>query len=108
MLSGFCRETACDYDNAILAKEPTMKETPPGDTPTCPDAAGRFGRFGGQYVPETLMVAVRELDQAYAAARVDSAYRTELEQYLTNYVGRPSPVYYAARLSEQLGVHGST
>lgn len=80
-----------------------MKETPPGDTPTCPDAAGRFGRFGGQYVPETLMVAVRELDQAYAAARVDSAYRTELEQYLTNYVGRPSPVYYAARLSEQLG-----
>ena len=68
-----------------------------------PDASGRFGQFGGQYVPETLMVAVRQLEQAYAAAKVDSGFWAELETYLNQYVGRPSPLYYARRLSEQSG-----
>ena len=68
-----------------------------------PDASGRFGRFGGQYVPETLMVAVRQLERAYAQARVDSAFWAELEGYLTHYVGRPSPLYFARRLTERLG-----
>jgi len=68
-----------------------------------PDASGRFGQFGGQYVPETLMVAVRQLEQAYAEARVDAGFWAELEGYLGQYVGRPSPLYFARRLSEQLG-----
>ena len=68
-----------------------------------PDASGRFGQFGGQYVPETLMVAVRQLERAYAEAKVDSSFWAELETYLNHYVGRPSPLYLARRLSEQLG-----
>ncbi len=68
-----------------------------------PDSAGRFGRFGGQYVPETLMAAVRQLDEAYATARVDPDFWAELEDYLTHYVGRPSPLYFARRLTERLG-----
>lgn len=68
-----------------------------------PDASGRFGRFGGQYVPETLMLAVRQLEEAYAAAGVDPEFWAELERYLSHYVGRPSPLYFANRLTEQLG-----
>ena len=70
---------------------------------TWPDASGRFGRFGGQYVPETLMAAVRQLEAAYAAAKVDSDFWAELETYLSHYVGRPSPLYFAERLTENLG-----
>ncbi|MEK6643631.1 MAG: tryptophan synthase subunit beta [Planctomycetota bacterium] len=68
-----------------------------------PDAAGRFGQFGGQFVPETLMAAVHQLENAYAEAKVDGAFWAELERYLTDYVGRPSPLYFAQRLTEQLG-----
>ncbi len=68
-----------------------------------PDAAGRFGAFGGQYVPETLMSALHELETAYVAARVDPAYWGELEAYLRDYVGRPSPLYPAERLTAKLG-----
>jgi len=72
-------------------------------TDAWPDATGRFRSFGGQYVPETLMVAVRQLDAAYAAAKDDPAFWSELDGYLTSYVGRPSPIYFASRLSEYLG-----
>jgi tryptophan synthase beta chain len=68
-----------------------------------PDATGRFGPFGGRYVPETLMGAVLQLDAAYAAARCDRAFWEEYHHWLTHYVGRPSPLYFAARLTEQLG-----
>lgn len=68
-----------------------------------PDATGRFRSFGGQYVPETLMVAVRQLDAAYASAKDDPSFWEELSGYLTNYVGRPSPIYFAERLSAHLG-----
>ncbi|MBI5764410.1 MAG: tryptophan synthase subunit beta [Planctomycetes bacterium] len=68
-----------------------------------PDANGRFGPFGGQFVPETLMAAVRQLEAAYAEAKVDETYWGELERYLTDYVGRPSPLYFARRLTERLG-----
>ncbi len=68
-----------------------------------PDAGGRFGPYGGQFVPETLMAALRQLDEAYKAAKVDPAYWGELERYLSEYVGRPSPLYHAARLSHDLG-----
>ncbi len=64
---------------------------------------GRFGPYGGQYVAETLMPAIAELEAAWRAARDDSAYWAEVEDLLTNYVGRPSLLYHAKRLSEQLG-----
>ncbi|QDV92105.1 Tryptophan synthase beta chain [Phycisphaerae bacterium RAS2] len=73
------------------------------ETPANPDANGRFGEFGGQYVPETLMAALAELDSAYAAAKVDDAFWTELDGYLRDYVGRPSALYFARRLTNHLG-----
>jgi tryptophan synthase beta chain len=60
----------------------------------------RFGPYGGQYVPETLMPALGELEEAWVAARDDPAYRSELDALLRDYVGRPSPLYLASRLSE--------
>ncbi len=68
-----------------------------------PDAHGRFGPFGGQYVPETLMEAIHQLEREYERAKNDPSFWTELNGYLKDYVGRPSPVYYARRLSEKLG-----
>jgi tryptophan synthase beta chain len=72
-------------------------------TQTLPDARGRFGPYGGQYVPETLMAALAELEREYAAAQADRGFREELESLLREYVGRPTPLYYARRLSERLG-----
>ena len=66
-------------------------------------APGRFGKFGGQYVAETLMPAVHELSAAYEAARRDTAFMAELDRLLREYVGRPSPLTFAARLSEAVG-----
>jgi len=63
----------------------------------------RFGRYGGQYVPETLMPALAELEQAWAAARQDASFRSELDSLLRDYVGRPSPLYLARRLSDRAG-----
>ena len=65
---------------------------------------GRFGRFGGRYVPETLMPALEELEVAYEEARSDPAYHEELADYLREFVGRPTPLYLAERLSDDLGV----
>ncbi len=68
-----------------------------------PDAAGRFGDFGGRYVAETLMPLVLELERAYVEARDDPAFGAQLAGYLTDYVGRPSPLYLASRLSAHHG-----
>ncbi len=68
-----------------------------------PDAAGHFGPYGGVYVPETLMAPLAELREAYAAARNDPAFRHQLSDLLRDYVGRPTPLTRAARLSEALG-----
>ena len=68
-----------------------------------PDAEGRFGDYGGRYVPETLMPLVLELDRAYAAAKADPAFQAELQRFATHYVGRPSPLYLAERLTEHHG-----
>jgi tryptophan synthase beta chain len=68
-----------------------------------PDEAGRFGPYGGRFVPEILMEPLRELEAAYAAAREDPAFRAELAQGLRDFVGRPTPVTRADRLSAQLG-----
>ncbi|MEO6815410.1 MAG: tryptophan synthase subunit beta [Edaphobacter sp.] len=65
--------------------------------------AGRFGIYGGRYVPETLMAALEELEVAYNLAKDDPAFQAELSDLLHNYCGRPTPLYFAKRLSEQLG-----
>ncbi len=65
--------------------------------------AGRFGVYGGRYVPETLMAALLELEAAYAEAQADPAFHAELDGLLKNYCGRPTPLYAARRLSEMLG-----
>jgi tryptophan synthase beta chain len=68
-----------------------------------PDARGHFGQFGGRYVAETLMPALLELEAAYRAAQADPAFQAEVDYYLKDYVGRPSPLYFARRLTEHLG-----
>ncbi len=68
-----------------------------------PDASGHFGPYGGRFVPEVLMAPIEELEQAYAEARVDPKFQAELADLLANYAGRPTPLYYAKRLSENLG-----
>jgi len=68
-----------------------------------PDATGHFGPYGGVFVPETLMTALEELTQAYEAARKDAEFRRELNQLLAEFVGRPTPLYLAERLTAQLG-----
>jgi tryptophan synthase beta chain len=75
----------------------------PNDYSAYPDAVGRFGEFGGRYVPETLAPLVLELGEAYAAAKADAGFQAQLAGYLKSYVGRPSPLYFAARLSEHFG-----
>ncbi|GGG64785.1 tryptophan synthase subunit beta [Edaphobacter dinghuensis] len=65
--------------------------------------AGRFGIYGGRYVPETLMAALEELEAAYAQAKDDPTFQAELSDLLHNYCGRPTPLYFAKRLTEQLG-----
>ncbi|ORJ63062.1 tryptophan synthase subunit beta [Geothermobacter hydrogeniphilus] len=68
-----------------------------------PDNQGHFGIFGGRYVAETLMPAIQELEEAYRKAQADSSFQRELDYYLRHYVGRPSPLYFARRLTEHLG-----
>ncbi len=74
-----------------------------GVTSQVPDAAGRFGRFGGRYVPETLTRALDQLSQEYERAVQDPAFHSALDELLRDFVGRPSPLYHARRLSQQCG-----
>ncbi|MBI4640302.1 MAG: tryptophan synthase subunit beta, partial [Candidatus Tectomicrobia bacterium] len=68
-----------------------------------PDEMGHFGIFGGRYVPETLMSALKELEMAYLRTKHDEVFTHQLHSYLREYVGRPMPLYFAERLSEKLG-----
>jgi len=68
-----------------------------------PDESGHFGTYGGRYVPETLMAALDELVSVYEEARIDPSFRNEFDYYLRDYVGRPSPLYFAERLTQTLG-----
>ena len=68
-----------------------------------PDAHGHFGPYGGRFVPEVLMTPLEELEKAYLAARLDPSFQEELADLLKNYAGRPTPLYFAKRLSENLG-----
>ena len=85
----------------------------PSDMSTVPDTRGRFGRFGGRYVPETLIAALDELGAAYAEARQDPAFTAEFDALLSRYVGRPTALTEAARLTEHVrstaaSGHGAT
>ena len=71
--------------------------------PRLPDRNGHFGRFGGRFVPETLMAPLIELEQAYRAARRDPTFQRRLRTLLTEYAGRPTPLYFARRLTEHCG-----
>ena len=68
-----------------------------------PNERGRFGIYGGRFVPETLMPLILTLEKAYAAAKADPSFKAELDHLLKHYVGRPSPLYFAERLTERLG-----
>jgi tryptophan synthase beta chain len=68
-----------------------------------PDARGRFGEFGGRFVPETLMYPVEQLEQAFEAARRDPGFKAELDRLLKEFAGRPTPLFHACRLTERLG-----
>src|ERR1700739_789971 len=70
---------------------------------TWPDVRGRFGPYGGRYVPETLVAPLEELEHAYAGARKDPKFQSELDSLLRNFAGRPTPLQFASRLSEHLG-----
>src|SRR6476661_6035023 len=72
-------------------------------TTIVPDRQGRFGAYGGRYVPETLMPALLELEREYAQAKKDRRFQGELSYYLKHYVGRPTPLYFAQRLTNKLG-----
>jgi tryptophan synthase beta chain len=81
-----------------------QKETAMSATTSLPAAVvGRFGAYGGRYVPETLMAALEELEHAYNDAKEDAAFQAELDDLLRNYCGRPTPLYFAKRLTEQCG-----
>jgi tryptophan synthase beta chain len=75
----------------------------PNSFRTGPDERGHFGIFGGRYVAETLMPLILELERAYNEAKADPAFQNELDYLLEHYAGRPSPLYYAKRLTEKLG-----
>ena len=86
--------------------QPSAAPTPTDIAPApaaLPDAGGHFGPYGGRFVPETLMAALEALDAAYAAARCDPAFAAELASLLGEYVGRPTPLTFAPRLTEALG-----
>jgi tryptophan synthase beta chain len=86
-------------ENRLFLLESSMSDA----TIQVPDAAGRYGQFGGRYVPETLVYALDQLAAEYTAAKVDPRFQEELDDLLKNYVGRPSPLYFARRLTEQCG-----
>ena len=71
--------------------------------PSVPDATGHFGKYGGMFVPETLMAPLQELAEEYERARVDEEFQSEFESLLKDYCGRPTPLYHARRWSEAMG-----
>jgi tryptophan synthase beta chain len=73
------------------------------EAPSLPDASGHFGPYGGRFVPETLVLALDELTEAYEKAQADPAFRAELEATLRDFAGRPTPLFEAKRFSEKCG-----
>jgi tryptophan synthase beta chain len=92
-------------DTSINAESsPTAARPAEGSVPKrVRNVPGRFGAYGGRYVPETLMAALQELEAAYATARKDKSFRDEYHRLLADYAGRPTPLFLAERLTRQLG-----
>jgi len=84
------------------ASKPLIGKTP-GTQPAKAATGGRFGAYGGRYVPETLMAALDELEREYEKAKNDSKFQQRLDLLLKTYAGRPTPLFYARRLTEKLG-----
>ncbi|MDR4498574.1 MAG: tryptophan synthase subunit beta [Candidatus Scalindua sp.] len=82
-------------DNKVVQKEVKRNRS-------VPDKSGHFGKYGGKFIPETLMPALDELEREYLIAKNDTKFNEELQYYLKEYVGRPSPLYFAKRLTEKL------
>src|SRR6195952_5720427 len=80
-----------------------MSSARPNTLRSGPDSQGRFGGFGGRFVAETLMPLILAVEQAYDEAKADPAFQLELDRYLTHYVGRPSPMWFAQRMTDRLG-----
>ncbi len=89
------------FENGVLLNTDEIATMPA--TTRGPDSAGRFGQFGGRYTPETLTRALDELTVQYTCAAADPAFQAELDELYTHYVGRPSPLYFARRLTEHCG-----
>ncbi len=87
----------------VLPNFPMSETSMPGVLPSVPDQQGRFGPYGGRFVPETLMHALRQLTEHYEQASQDPAFQKQFEYYLRHYVGRPSPLYFAERLTKEAG-----
>src|SRR5574341_1689407 len=86
-----------------MGKSARSSRPPKARSPRVPDAAGHFGPYGGRFVPETLIPALDELVREYARARTDRTFRADLDARLAAFVGRPTPLYHAERLSKTLG-----
>ncbi len=84
-------------------KNEEMNQSPNREIAQSPDARGRFGEFGGRFVPETLMHPVEELESAFESARHDETFQRELKRLLKDFAGRPTPLFHARRMSEHLG-----
>src|SRR3954447_5228636 len=80
-----------------------MSVAPDSMSPSVPDASGHFGAYGGVFVPETLIFALKQLEAEYARARSDPQFREQFEYWMRELVGRPSRLYFAKRLTEHLG-----
>ncbi len=87
----------------MATTDPTPDQLRPNSYRTGPDERGHFGTFGGRFVAETLMPLILELEQAYATAKADPGFQGELTKLLNDYGGRPSPLYFADRLTAALG-----
>ena len=86
-----------------MIKDAQATTAPPFDRFSLPDESGRFGPYGGSFVPETLSHPLRELNDAYLEAKKDPEFQSELDQLLRCFAGRPTELYFAERLSNRLG-----
>ena len=92
-----------DFGPSLCQATPVMTGSAPANSyRTQPDERGHFGQFGGRYVAETLMPLILDLEREYARAKVDPAFKAEFDDLLEHYVGRPSPLYFAPRLTEEI------
>jgi tryptophan synthase beta chain len=80
-----------------------LKQAPPNSYRTGPDERGHFGLYGGRFVAETLMPLILDLERAYSEAKADPSFQAEMDGHLATYVGRPSPLYFAERLTRHCG-----